>query len=154
RKILDVAQRGLTGQTMTLEEALGKAFDRIDERHLGEQKLISGLTTGFLDLDEITAGLQNSEMIIVAARPSVGKTAFALNLVRNIVTKHPDNPSVFFVSLEQSRIELAERLLCSQARVDSHKLRKGHLSGEDMQKLIEASGILRTTRVFIDDSPG
>src|SRR5262249_19384548 len=76
RKILDVAQRGLTGQTMTLEEALGKAFDRIDERHLGEQKLISGLTTGFLDLDEITAGLQNSEMIIVAARPSVGKTAF------------------------------------------------------------------------------
>jgi replicative DNA helicase len=152
RKILDVAQRGLTGQTITLEEALSKAYDRIDARNMGEQRSISGLSTGFLDLDEITAGLQNSEMILIAARPSVGKTAFSLGLVRNIITR--ENAPVFFVSLEQSRIELAERLLCSQARVDSHKLRKGHLSGEDMQKLIEAGGILRNTRLFIDDSPG
>src|SRR5437764_6050655 len=122
RKILDVAQRGLTGQTMTLEEALSKAYDRIDARNMGEQRSISGLSTGFLDLDEITAGLQNSEMILIAARPSVGKTSFALNLVRNITTR--ENAAVFFVSLEQSRIELAERLLCSQARVDSHKVRK------------------------------
>src|SRR5205823_5171993 len=70
----------------------------------------------------------------------------------NITTR--ENAAVFFVSLQQSRIELAERLLCSQARVDSHKLRKGHLSGEDMQKLIEAGGILRNTKLFIDDSPG
>ncbi|HKB39087.1 MAG TPA: replicative DNA helicase, partial [Gemmataceae bacterium] len=153
RKILEVAQRGLTGQTMTLEEALSEAYDRIDARSsLGEQRSISGLSTGFLDLDEITAGLQNSEMIIIAARPSVGKTSFALNLVRNIVTR--ETASIFFVSLEQSRIELAERLLCSQARVDSHKLRTGRLSGEDMQKLIEAGGVLRNTRLFIDDSPG
>src|SRR5262249_24385066 len=153
RKMLEVAERGLTGQTMTLEEALREAYDRIDSRYTGEVKEISGLPTGFLDLDEITAGLQNSEMIIVAARPSVGKTSFALNLVRNIITK--DNAAaIFFVSLEQSRIELAERLLCSQARVDSHKLRTGRLSGEDMQKLIEAGGILRNTKLFIDDSPG
>jgi len=154
RKILDVAQRGLTGQTMTLEAALREAYDRIDSRYTGDVKAISGLRTEYTDLDELTAGLQNSEMIIVAARPSVGKTSFALNLVRNIITRERESAPVFFVSLEQSRIELAERLLCSQARVDSHKLRTGRLSGEDMQKLIEAGGILRNTKLFIDDSPG
>jgi replicative DNA helicase len=153
RKILDVAQMGITGQTMTLEQALAEAYDRIDQRHTGSESLtISGLPTGYVDLDEITAGLQNSELIIIAARPSVGKTSFALNLIRNIVVRDP--ASVFFVSLEQSRIELAERLLCCQARVDSHRLRKGHLSAEDMQKLIEAGGVLRNTKLFIDDSPG
>ena len=152
RKILDVAQMGITGQTMTLEQALAEAYDRIDQRHTGEAMAISGLPTGYVDLDEITAGLQNSELVIIAARPSVGKTAFSLNLIRNIVTR--EKVSVFFVSLEQSRIELAERLLCCQARVDSHKLRKGHLSAEDMQKLIEAGGELRNTKLFIDDSPG
>src|SRR5262245_19845088 len=154
RKILDVAQRGLTGQTMTLEAALREAYDRIDSRYTGDVKAISGLRTEYTDLDELTAGLQNSEMIIVAARPSVGKTSFALNLVRNIITRERETAPVFFVSLEQSRIELAERLLCSQARVDSHKLRTGRLSREDMQKLIEAGGILRNTKLFIDDSPG
>jgi replicative DNA helicase len=153
RKILDVAQMGITGQTMTLEQALAEAYDRIDQRHTGNEALtISGLPTGYVDLDEITAGLQNSELVIIAARPSVGKTSFALNLIRNIVVRDP--AAVFFVSLEQSRIELAERLLCCQARVDSHKLRKGHLSAEDMQKLIDAGGILRNTKLFIDDSPG
>jgi replicative DNA helicase len=82
----------------------------------------------------------------------VHNTAFALNLVRHVVVEE-DLP-VFFVSLEQSRIELAERLLCCQARVDSHKLRKGHLSSEDMQKLIEAGGVLRNAKLFIDDTPG
>jgi replicative DNA helicase len=151
-EILKVADQGIVGQTGTLEEALAEAYDRIDSRHTGEQLAISGLPTGFTDLDEMTAGLQNSEMIIVAARPSVGKTAFALSLTRNICVEgqHP----VFFCSLEQSRIELAERLLCAQARVDSHRLRKGNLSSEDMEKLIEAGGVLRNARLFIDDSPG
>jgi replicative DNA helicase len=144
---------GITGQTITLEQALAEAYDRIDQRHTGTEALtISGLPTGYVDLDEITAGLQNSELVIIAARPSVGKTSFALNLIRNIVIRDP--AAVFFVSLEQSRIELAERLLCCQARVDSHKLRKGHLSAEDMQKLIDAGGVLRNTKLFIDDSPG
>ena len=152
RKILDVAQMGIMGQTFTLEEALAEAYDRIDTRNTGEQMSISGLSTGYTDLNEITAGLQNSELVIVAARPSVGKTAFALNITRNIVVEegHP----VFFVSLEQSRIELAERLLCCQARVDSHKLRKGSLNSDDMEKLIEAGGVLRGAKLFIDDTPG
>ena len=152
RKILDIAQLGITGQTYTLGDALKEAYDRIDIRQQHDQLSISGLPTGFLDLDNLTAGLQNSELIILAARPSVGKTAMALSLARHVIVE--ERQPVFFVSLEQSRIELAERLLCSQARVDSHKLRKGHLSAEDMQKLIEAGGILRNARLFIDDTPG
>src|SRR5579883_1761952 len=152
RKILDIAQMGITGQTYTLSQAVTEAYDRIDTRQQRDQFSISGLSTGFVDLNDKTAGLQNSELIIIAARPSVGKTAFALNVTRNIVIE--ENQPVFFVSLEQSRIELAERLLCCQARVDSHRLRKGHLSAEDMQKLIEAGGILRNAKLFIDDTPG
>ncbi len=151
RKIMEVAESGITGQAWTLEQAIGDTWDRIDARHSGAQLAYSGLPTGFADLNEITAGLQNSEMIIIAARPSVGKTAFALSLVRNVIVdeKHP----VFFVSLEQSRLELAERMLCSQARVDSHRLRKGNLTPEDMDKLVEAGGILAKGKLFIDDSP-
>jgi replicative DNA helicase len=152
RKILDIAQMGVTGQTVTLKDALGEAYQRIDQRAGREHVGVSGLPTGFIDLDAITAGLQNSELVLIAARPSVGKTAFALNLVRHIAVDK--SQPVFFVSLEQSRIELAERLLCCQARVDSHKLRTGHLGGEDMQKLIEAGGLLRPAELFIDDTPG
>jgi replicative DNA helicase len=152
RKILEIAEKGTTGQTATLEEAINEAYARIDSRHQGDTLSISGLSTGYTDLDEITAGLQNSELIIVAARPSVGKTAYSLNLARNIAVdeRHP----VYFVSLEQSRIEIAERLLCCQARVDSHKLRKGNLSRDDMDKLVEAGGVLREAKLFIDDTPG
>jgi len=152
RKILDIAQLGITGQTITLQDALREAYDRIDTRTTKDQMSISGLATGYLDLDEITAGLQNSELVIVAARPSVGKTAYALNLARHISVE--EKAPVFFVSLEQSRIELAERLLCCQAQVDSHKLRKGHLGSGDMDKLIEAGDQLRQARLYIDDSPG
>src|SRR5262249_58632662 len=92
------------------------------------------------------------QMIILAARPSVGKTALALALARNVAVDagHP----VFFVSLEQSRIELAERLLCCQGKVESHKLRKGNLNAEDINKLMTAAGQLGNARVFIDDTPG
>ena len=152
RKILDIAEQGITSQTFTLAQALTEAWDRIDTRQQPDQTAISGLPTGFLDLDEKTAGLQNSELIIIAARPSCGKTALAINIARHVAVE--DEKPVFIASLEQSRIELAERFLCCQARVDSHKLRKGHLSAEDIQKLIEAGGILRNAKLFIDDTPG
>jgi replicative DNA helicase len=152
RKILDVAQMGITGQTLTLQDALKEAYDRIDTRTQREHMSISGIPTGYIDLDDKTAGFQNSELVIIAARPSVGKTSFALNVVRHISVD--EHLPVFFVSLEQSRIELAERLLCCQARVDSHKLRKGHLSSDDMEKLIGAGDLLRQAKLFIDDSPG
>lgn len=152
RKILDIAERGVTGNTTTLQSSIQQAFDRIDQRmgRAGNNE-ISGLSTGFVDLDQLTAGFQNNELIILAARPSVGKTAMALNFVRHAIVE--EQAPVFFVSLEQSRIELAERLLSCQAMVDSHKLRKGHLSGEDMRKLTDAGEILSKAKLYIDDTP-
>src|SRR5205807_110806 len=143
---------GVTGTTSTLQEALNEAYDRIDARKGKDHALISGIPTGFLDLDRLTAGFQNSELIVIAARPSVGKTSFALNILRHIAVE--ENMPAFFVSLEQARIELAERLLCCQARVDSHRLRKGQLSSEDMDRLIAGGEMLRQAQIFIDDTPG
>jgi replicative DNA helicase len=152
RKILEIAEMGITGETKTLQEILHDAYDRIDHRVKHGHDSASGVATGFLDLDNLTAGMQNSELVIVAARPSVGKTSFALNLVRNVVVE--EDKAVFFVSLEQSRLELAERLLCCQARVDSFRVRKGTLGHEEIQKLNEAAGILRPGKLYLDDSPG
>ncbi len=152
RKILDIAQMGVAGQTITLQDALKLAYDRIDMRAQPDQQSVSSVPTGFIDLDQIIVGLQNSELILVAARPSIGKTAIALNFARHVVVE--ERLPVFFVSLEQSRIELAERLMCSQARVDSHKMRKGHLNNEEMTKLMEAGETLSRAPLWIDDSPG
>ncbi len=150
RKILEVAEMGLTDEAVTLQEAIKKAYDRIDARQGAEDLTISGISTGFRDLDEITAGLQDSELVIVAARPSVGKTSFALGLARNVILS---GRGVFFVSLEQSKIELAERLLCCQAKVDSHRLRQGRLSTDEIDRLMEAGGELAKAKLYIDDSP-
>jgi replicative DNA helicase len=152
QKILEIAELGATGKTYSLGEVLHETYDRIDARHQGDNLGTSGLPTGFVDLDEKTAGLQESELIIIAARPSVGKTAFSLNVARHIAIK--ERIPVFFVSLEQSRIELAERLLCAEAEVDSHKLRTGRLSAEDMEKIVKVSGVMRNCNMFFDDSPG
>jgi replicative DNA helicase len=156
RKIMDVAKGSMVGETKSLQEVVSEAFNRIDSRVGKENLSISGMATGYVDLDNITAGLQNSELVIIAARPSVGKTAFALNMVRNIITEgltNPQPPVVLFFSLEMARIELAERLLCCQSRVDSHKVRKGHLSSDDIQKLMDAGDVLRRAKLYIDDTP-
>ncbi|MFM8270939.1 MAG: replicative DNA helicase [Gemmata sp.] len=156
RKIMEIAKAGMVGETRSLSETVAEAFTRLDSRIGKENLAISGLPTGYVDLDNITAGLQNSELVIIAARPSVGKTAFALNVVRNIVTEGVANgqtPVVLFFSLEMARIELAERLLCCQSRVDSHKVRKGHLNSDDIQKLMDAGDVLKKCRLYIDDTP-
>jgi replicative DNA helicase len=152
RKVFDIAEMGITGQTCTLQQAINMAYDRIDSRAERGHLSISGLPTGYADLDELTAGLQNSELVIIAARPSVGKTAFALNIARHLVVE--DHQPVLFVSLEQSRIELAERLLCCQAKIDSHKLRTNFLSSDDMDRLMGAADVLRAAKLYIDDTPG
>ena len=157
RKVLEIAEKGTTGEVASLEKTLQVALTRIDERMGKEHRDVSGIATGFVDLDNITAGLQNNELVIIAARPSVGKTAFALNLVRHVIVE--EKLPVFFVSLEQSRIEIAERLLCCQAKVDGQKLRKGHLSSEDMDKILRANDALTgnardgKVKLFIDDTP-
>ncbi len=150
KKIFEIASSGIVGQVYDLREAVDDAFERIDQQALGNVPM-SGVPTGYMDLDEITAGLHNNELVIIAARPSVGKTAFSLNIIRNIVVE--EKQPAFFVSLEQARIELAERLLVCQARVDSHKLRKGRLNSDDIDKLMEAGGILKNAKLFIDDTP-
>jgi len=152
RRILEIAEMGITGDTVTLHEAMQEAFTRLDYRKNQNADEFSGIATGYLDLDNLTAGFQNSELIVLAARPSVGKTAFALNIARHVVVE--EGLPVLFVSLEQARIELAERLLCCQARVDSHKMRRGHLGTDDMSKIMEAGGILSDSKLFIDDTPG
>jgi replicative DNA helicase len=151
REILNIAEKGVTGTTSTLQQALNEAYARMDARKKGGHSDVSGVPSGYVDLDHLTAGFQNSELVILAARPSVGKTAMALNFVRNIVVN--DRIPVFFVSLEQARIELAERLLVSVARVDSHKLRKGTLNSDEMQRILDAGGMLHKARLFIDDTP-
>ncbi|MFL5328774.1 MAG: replicative DNA helicase [Gemmataceae bacterium] len=156
RKILEIAQLGLMGETIELKDAMQEAYDRIDAR-AAKDYTETGVQTGFADLDELTAGLHNNELVILAARPSVGKTALALNIVRNVILgdlrRRVEAVPVFFVSLEQSRVELAERMLVAQASVDSHKLRKGFLNSEEMQRLIDAGDKLRQAKLFIDDSP-
>lgn len=142
--------------TKTLVDAMTEAFDRIDAKARGDLTG-TGIPSGFVDLDNLTAGLHNNELVIIAARPSVGKTAFALNLIRHVVVE--EKLPAFFVSLEMAKVELAERLLCCQSRVDAHKVRKGQLASDDIQKLIAAQDSLRGNardgfvKLFIDDAP-
>ncbi len=154
RKILDIAQSGVIGQAVELREAMQEAYDRIDAR-ANKELLHTGVMTGFTDLDELTAGLHNNELVLVAARPSIGKTAFALNVIRNVILGRGSSAPapVFFVSLEQSRTEIAERLLIAHAKVDSHKMRKGYISREDMDRLMPAMDQLSNAKLFIDDTP-
>ena len=126
RRVLEIAEMGLTGETKSLQEAVHEAYARLDARKKHGVSEFSGIPTGFAALDTLTAGMQNSELIILAARPSVGKTAFALNVLRHIVVD--EGYPALFVSLEQARIEIAERLLCCQGMIDSHRLRKGMLN--------------------------
>lgn len=153
RRIMAIAEWGVAGETISIEKAIHEAYDRMDARSKREgMGDVSGLPSGYVDLDNITAGLQDSELIIIAARPSVGKTAITLNIMRNVAVDY-DFP-VFYASLEQSRIELAERLLCCEAKVDSQKLRKGHLSTEEHQLINDAGARLSQSKIYIDDSPG
>lgn len=148
RSILAVGESGLGGDAVSAGEAVEEVFDRIDDRATRGGGL-SGLATGFLDLDERTAGLQSSELCVLAARPSVGKTALAIGIVRHVAITL--GLPVYFASLEQSRHELIERLLCSIARVDSHRLRKGTLTDYDSGRLLEARGPVKRAPLFIAD---
>jgi len=160
--ILDEAQQHLFGvsqiyfkQTFTpIRGVLADAFDRIDELHKNKGKL-RGVPTGFTQLDNLLAGLQKSDLIILAARPSVGKTSFALDMVRNIGAKLKIPVGLF--SLEMSKEQLVDRLLCSEANIDLWRLRTGRLSdspeSDDFPRIGHAIGSLSEAPIFIDDSP-
>ncbi len=125
-------------------------IDALEERQ-GNRTLVTGVPTGFTQLDHKTSGLQGSDLIILAARPSMGKTALALNIARNAAVDA--NVAVAVFSLEMSKEQLCERMLCAEARVDSNRLRGGFLSPEDWNRITEAAGVLSEAPLFIDDSP-
>ncbi|HEX5082307.1 MAG TPA: replicative DNA helicase, partial [Blastocatellia bacterium] len=127
------------------------------EETAGREQLITGLATGFSDLDYMTSGLQRGDLIIIAARPSMGKTAFSLNIAQNAATRPQYNGEKAVVgvfSLEMSNEQLVNRLLCSQARVDAHRLRSGYLSKDEWRRLAVSVGELAETKIFLDDTPG
>jgi len=133
-----------------IKQSLEEAFDRLDELHRNPEA-VRGVPTGFKNLDERVGGLQNSNMIILAARPSLGKTSFALNVAQNAALEH--KIPVGIISLETSREQLVHRMLAAQSDLDSWKLSTGKLDEGDFKKLGEAMGVLAEAPIFIDDTP-
>ncbi len=150
QKIFQVSEKHLKGKFIPIKNILEESFERIDELHKDKDKL-RGIPTGFGELDNILAGLQPSDLIILAARPSVGKTSLALNIAENIATENGISVAVF--SLEMSKEQLVDRLLSSEANVDSWKLRTGNLDDNDFPKIGRAMAKLSEAPLFIDDSP-
>jgi replicative DNA helicase len=155
KNIFAVSQRSLKQFFIPIKPALEDAFDRIDALHKREGGTLRGLPTGFTDLDNILAGLQKSDYIILASRPSLGKTTLALDVARNIAVNEKIPVGIF--SLEMAAAQLVDRLLCSQANIDLWKLRTGRLSSKgkenDFTKIQEAIGMLSESPIYIDDSP-
>ena len=150
RILFDVSQRYIKQEFISLKDVLSDTFDRIDKLHKEKGKL-RGVPTGFDGLDNILAGLQASDFIVLASRPSMGKTSLALNIAANVAIKNKLPVGIF--SLEMSKEQLVDRMLCSQAGVDSWKLRTGNLSDDDFPKIGYAMGVLSEAPLFIDDSP-
>ncbi|MEN6451619.1 MAG: replicative DNA helicase [Thermoguttaceae bacterium] len=147
--IFAVRDQRSTDQIINANDLMVEAFDRIDARMAGTAGV--GVPTGYTDLDTLTGGLHESEFVVLAARPSMGKTALATNIAEYVATK--SNVATLFVSLEMARTELAQRMLCSQGRIDASKFRSGFLSGDDRKKLVEASALLSAAPMFVDDTP-
>ena len=149
KRIFDIAQQKLSQTAVSLTDVLHETFEILD-RQTGEH--YSGVPTGFTEFDNLLSGLQRGEMIVVAARPSVGKTAFAMNIVEHVGVTLKKPCAVF--SLEMSKQQLAQRMLCSRSGVDSHRLRRGMLSSQDRDNLQYAVSELAQGTIFIDDTPG
>ncbi|MCD4830648.1 MAG: replicative DNA helicase [Anaerohalosphaeraceae bacterium] len=149
QKIFNVTQQKVTGSAVSIKSLLAQAFEAIDKR---EGHHVTGLATGFAELDEMTCGLQNGEMIIVAGRPSMGKTSLAMNIAEYIGAD--DDKPVAVFSLEMSKQQLAERMLCSRGMIDSQLVRKGLLSDSQYQELVHVAGEMSEKPIYIDDTPG
>jgi replicative DNA helicase len=149
--IFQLSEKRIGRGFMGVQEIVKESFGSVDAL-LQRGQRITGLETHYVDLDEMTSGLQPSDLVIIAARPSMGKTAFAMNIAENAAIN--DGKIVGIFSLEMSREALLLRMLCSCARVDSHKMRTGSLWREDMEKVVRAMDKLANAPVFIDDTPG
>ncbi len=150
-ELFAVSDQNLKQDLASLESILLESFDRLEELHRNKGQL-RGVKTGYRDLDNMTAGLQPSDLIILAARPAMGKTTLVTNLAYNVATIN--KKSVLFYSLEMSKEQLVDRMLSDVSGVDSWNIRTGNLSDEDFAKLSEASGEMAEAPIFIDDTPG
>ncbi len=150
-ELFSVSDQSLKQDLVSLESILTESFDRIEELHRNKGQL-RGIRTGYRDLDNMTAGLQRSDLIILAARPAMGKTTLVTNLAYNVATiaKQP----VLFFSLEMSKEQLVDRMLSDASGVDSWNIRTGNLSDDDFAKLSEAMGEMAEAPIYIDDTPG
>jgi len=151
QRIFKVAQSHDRGGFLWIKEILWPTFEHI-ERLQESKSGITGVSTGFPDIDRLTSGLQKGDLCIVAGRPSMGKTAWVMNVAQNAAIEH--NIPVALFSLEMSKEQLVQRMLCSEGRVDSQRLRRGELTDEEYKRLAAAAGHLNTAPVWIDDSPG
>ena len=151
KRIFELVQRRNTGEFVPIRQVVMNAMDKIEKASKNTGN-VTGLATGFIDLDYKTAGLQPSDLILVAARPSMGKTAFVLNIAQYMAFK--SNQTVAIFSLEMSKEQLVNRLFSLESRVDSQHLRTGNLSDAEWEKLIESAGVIGKSNLIIDDTPG
>jgi replicative DNA helicase len=149
--IFEVAERKESRGYFPMNEVIKDSIDAIEKLY-HRSDLYTGIPSGFKEFDDLTSGFQRSELIIIAARPSVGKTAFALNVGQDIGIRQKRNVAIF--SLEMSKEALVQRMLCSEARIDSRRLRQGFLRTEDWAPLTTAAGKLADANIFIDETPG
>lgn len=150
-ELFSVSDQSLKQDLVSIESILTESFDRMEELHRNKGQL-RGVRTGYRDLDNMTAGLQRSDLIILAARPAMGKTTLVTNLAYNVATVAKQ--SVLFFSLEMSKEQLVDRMLADASGVDAWNIRTGNLSDDDFGKLSEAMGELAEAPIFIDDTPG
>lgn len=151
KRVFELVQKRNTGDFVPIRQVVMNAMDKIEKASKNKGN-VTGIATGFIDLDYKTAGLQPSDLVLIAARPSMGKTAFVLNLAQHIAFKL--NQTVAIFSLEMSKEQLVNRLFSLESRVDSQHLRTGNLSDMDWEKLIESAGVIGKSNLIIDDTPG
>ncbi|WP_239615426.1 replicative DNA helicase [Cohnella mopanensis] len=150
-RIMEISSRRSATGFISIRDVLMEVFEKVEflYNHKGG---VSGIPSGFVDLDKMTNGFQRSDLIIVAARPSVGKTAFALNVAQNVAVRASETVAIF--SLEMSAPQLVQRIVCAESNVDATRMRTGHLEGDDWEKLSMAIGALSEAQIYIDDTPG
>ena len=151
KRVFELVQKRNSGDFVPIKQVVLNALERI-EKASKNKGTVTGIPTGFLDLDYKTSGLQPSDLILVAARPSMGKTAFVLNIAQHVAFK--ENKSVAIFSLEMSKEQLVNRLFSLESQVDAQLLRTGNLKDSDWEKLIEGAGIIGKSNLIIDDTPG
>jgi replicative DNA helicase len=151
KRVFELVQKRNTGEFVPIRQIVMNAMDKIEKASKSSGN-VTGIATGFIDLDYRTAGMQPSDLILVAARPSMGKTAFVLNIAQHVAFKLDQTTAIF--SLEMSKEQLVNRLFSLESRVDSQHLRTGNLSDAEWEKLIESAGVIGKSNLIIDDTPG